>query len=55
MHQFLLMTLNALLSHAADGDRDDDNIRDFFSFHFSLCLERGTDMGEGRLFVFGAP
>ena len=47
------MTLNALLSHAADGDRDDDNKRDFFFFFsFSLCLERGADMGEGRLFVF---
>lgn len=28
------MTLNALLSHAADGDRDDDNKRDFFFFSF---------------------
>ena len=27
----------------------------FFPVHFSLCLERAADMGEGRLFVFGAP
>lgn len=46
------MTLNALLSHAADGDRDDDNKRDFFfSFRFPCALKGGqTWEREGSLF-----